>query len=128
MVFLDLIFALVIALVLTGIFAAGFRGHKTASVLVGFFILVFLITWAGGIWLSPIGYPAYGVNWIAFVVVGLIIALLITALLPPARPPRTRREAIEQRREEEATLAMFDVFFWILIIGLALTIIAAYLT
>jgi hypothetical protein len=127
MFFFDLLFALIIALVLTGLFAAGFRGHKTVSVLVGFFVLVLLVTWAGGLWLNPIGYPLYGVNWIAFIVVGLIVALLITALLPPARPPRTRREAEQQARVEAETLAIFDLFFWILILGLILAIIAAYL-
>jgi hypothetical protein len=58
--------------------------------------------------------------------VGIVIALLLTALLPSG-PPRTPREAKEQARAEANALVAVDAFFWVLIIGLIITIVVGYL-
>ncbi|HEX4337267.1 MAG TPA: hypothetical protein VH062_15230 [Polyangiaceae bacterium] len=43
-------------------------------------LVLFLATWAGGIWLVPVGPKLWGVAWVGFVVAGLFVALLIGAL------------------------------------------------
>jgi putative exporter of polyketide antibiotics len=43
-------------------------------------LILFLATWAGGIWLVPLGPRLWGVAWGGFVVVGLFVALLIGAV------------------------------------------------
>ena len=43
-------------------------------------LILFLATWAGGIWLVPLGPRLWGVAWGGFVVVGLLVALLMGAV------------------------------------------------
>ena len=60
MFLVDLLFALVVALVLTAIFAAVFRTTGPWNVWWIFALVVFLAAWAGGLWL-PFGPPLFGV-------------------------------------------------------------------
>jgi hypothetical protein len=130
MIFLDFLFVLIIALLLTGIFAAGFRRNRTLPALFTFFIVLFLSTWAAGAWIEPVGPVIWGIAWVPFFAIGLIFAFLLAALLPPAPPPRTVIEREEQ--VEEAGAAGFfialNIFFWILIVGLLAALLVRYLT
>jgi MFS family permease len=132
MFFTDLLIALVIAvifsLILTVIF--GWR-HPAGEEMAGTFLFVFLMFllfgWMGGIWLTPVGPPLWGSYWVSFIIIPFLVALLLIALAPPTRPPRTRREAVEQAREEEAVESTLGLVFWILLIFMALFIIYYYI-
>ncbi len=130
MFFLDFLVALVIALVLslilTGIF--GWRRRENdafAGSLLFVFFMFFLFAWAGGVWLTPFGPAMWGGHWAAFLLVPLFIALLLGALIPPTKP-RSRREAAVQAEETAAADTALGAFFWILIIGLAISILVHY--
>jgi len=125
MFFVDLLFALAVALLLTAIFAAGFRNRGPWAAWWVFLLVVFLAAWAGGVWITPFGPLLFDTYWLPILVVGLIFALLLAAAVP-ARAPRTRAEAIAEARAEEEAAAAFSVFFWILLIGLAIAIVLAY--
>jgi uncharacterized membrane protein len=129
MFFYDLIPALLIALAMTAIFPFGFRGHRGVAAFFLFFVLIFLATWAVGIWVTPLGARAfgYGYGWISFLITGILFALLITAVIPPARRPRSRAEARKQARDQAAFLVTFNFFFWVLVIGLLVVITVRYL-
>ena len=86
-----------------------------------------LFGWLGGIWLTPLGPQLWGSYWIPFVVIPILVGLLLIALVPPNRPPRTRREAIEQAREEEAVESTLGLVFWILLIVMGLFILYYYI-
>lgn len=90
-----------------------------------FFILLFALTWAGGIWLAPFGPALWGVYWIPFLVVGLFVALLIAVLLPRRRP-RTPVEAQEEAKERAEAEGALSFFFWVLIAFVALSLILHY--
>jgi hypothetical protein len=94
-----------------------------------FALLLFLFTWAGGAWIRPYGPVDAGYAWLPFLFFGLIFALLIAAAVPP-RPPRNRREAIQQARAEneveEVTAVALGIFFWLLLAGLVLALILRY--
>ena len=122
-----LLFALVIACILTIIFAVGFRRQEWGAGLLLFFLILFLATWAGGLWLTPIGPLWWGVPWLSFLLVGLVIALLLVALIPAGRPPRINRDPRRQARASAETLMAIDIFFWVLIVGLLVTIVIRYL-
>ncbi len=96
-----------------------------------FALLLFLFTWAGGAWVSPYGPTLWGAYWVPFLFFGLIFAVLIAAAVP-SRPPRNRREAIEQARAESdaetATAISLGIFFWLLMALLALALIFRYTT
>jgi len=126
MFFVDLLFALAVALLLTAIFTAGFRNRGPWDVWWVFLLVVFLATWAGGLWFAPFGPTLFDVAWLPFLFVGLLVALLLAAAVPPARPPRTYGEAVAEARAEEAAIAAFSIFFWILLISLAVAVVLAY--
>jgi surface polysaccharide O-acyltransferase-like enzyme len=127
MLFSQLLFSLLIALLLTVIFAAGVRRHRARAVLLGFFFIVFLATWAGGLWIVPFGARAGGVAWMSFLAVGLLVALLLTALIPPPKAAQTPEETSRREKSETAVILAFDIFFWVLLIILGVIIIAHYL-
>ena len=66
------VFELILALVMAGFWSLIFRlimkrrGYQKG--LIWLFLLLFLGTWAGGVWLSPFGPSFYGVYWIPFIV------------------------------------------------------------
>jgi len=126
MFLVDLLVALAIALLLTAIFTAGFRNRGPWDVWWVFLLVVFLGAWAGGLWLAPFGPTLFDVAWLPFLFVGFIVALMLAAAVPPARPPRTYGEAVAEARAEEAAVATFSIFLWVLLIGLAVAILIAY--
>ena len=139
MVFFDLLFAFLVALILGTVFTVGFRRYGPWSNLV-FFLIVFLAAWAGGIWFAPAGPFVWRLYWIPFLVIGLIVALLIAATGPsPSRPSRGSLRQTEETQARETTGARrifnaagetfgaLGVFFWSLLILLALVIVIRYL-
>ncbi len=131
MIFIDFIFAFIIAILLSFLLvsALGWERPAREGPWAGFallFILLFLLIWAGGVWVTPFGPAAGGVYWLPFLFIGIILALLIAALMPPHRP-RTPSEAIKEAEEEKALATAFGIFFWILIIILIILIILNYI-
>jgi hypothetical protein len=131
MFFWDLIVAFFIALIIS-VILGGLLGWERpdrpgiGSALVFLFLILFLATWAGGVWITPFGPAAWGVFWLPFLVVGIIIAFLIVALVPTRRP-RTRQEAAQQAEEESENASMLGGLFWFFIILLIIAIIAGYI-
>jgi hypothetical protein len=127
MFFFEFLVVLLITLILTAIFAVGIRRRTTWNILVPFFIILFLATWATGIWIRPIGPVIKGIFWLPFLLVGLLYALLLTVFIPSSRPPRTSREKVRQKVREQEVLSILNIFFWLLITGLIIAIVARYL-
>ncbi|NQU14642.1 MAG: hypothetical protein HQ561_10855 [Desulfobacteraceae bacterium] len=127
--FTDLLTALIIAtLIMLPFYFLGRVGPWKGWL--WFALVLFLFTWAGGAWVGPYGSTAWGFSWLPFLFFGLIFAFLMAAAVPP-RPPRTRREAIEQaqaKREGETITALsLGFFFWILMAGLIAALVVHYL-
>jgi hypothetical protein len=110
------------------VFSLAFRtkGPWESSLL--FFLVIFLATWAGGVWLSPIGPPIWGVHWLPFLLVALIFAiLLVTAVAAPHRESTV--ELVDERKEEakrKAALRGAALFFWVLPVALIIIIAVRY--
>jgi len=128
----EIIFALIVALsisIVTGI-ALRREGPRT-----GFFLLfmtIFLITLAGGLWLSPVGPYTRGVYWLPFVVVGGLGSYILY-LKAPRKPPHNRKETLEtldriaeSKQLEKLTYLTLDLFFWILLFSLLAVIVFHY--
>lgn len=133
MLMVQVLFVLLIAALLTAVFAVGFRRREWDVGLLYFFLILFLATWAGGLWIGPYGPLLLGVPWVTFLLVGVLLALLLTALIPPRRrKPSPEWEAELQRTSgtdepESETLVAVDLLFWLLIVGLLIAVIGAYL-
>jgi hypothetical protein len=126
MVFVHVLFALFFAVTFTAILAGifGMRGPWGSIALL--FAVIFLVTWAGGLWLSPLGPGLYGSYWLPFLLAGLFISLILAAAVAP--PPReklaTREEA--RRVEDRAALGALGLFFWVLMGALIVAIAYRY--
>lgn len=135
--FADLLFAFVVALLLSLLFipfaASRGRTNSVTAVALFFFFILFLATWAGGVWLTPVGPAVYGVQWLPFLLVGIIVALLLVAARDPMSGPELPRMSSESGSrsrplEAEATAAatVFGILFWILALALAGAVAARY--
>jgi hypothetical protein len=110
------LFALFAALILSAIFAVGFRKAGPWENIFSHFMLIFLISWAGGVWLSPVGPPLWSAYWLPFLLVGLVVALLLAAV-PLGRKRESTVELVDvkrEKKEEKAALLVMGTFFWIL--------------
>ncbi|MFP4086993.1 MAG: hypothetical protein ACLFUL_09385 [Desulfobacteraceae bacterium] len=124
---MDFLIALLIALLLTAIFAGILRGHRFGAALIFFFVVLLLATWAGGVWITPLGPEIWGVKWLSFVLVGLFFALVLTVALPPDPGRRTKTQPVAQTPESAAPVVLFGLFFWVLIGALVVALMAHYL-
>jgi hypothetical protein len=123
----ELIFALLMAVLFTLIFAVGLRRRGPWASLWAFFLVVFLAAWAGGLWISPAGPMFVGIYWLPMILVAFVFAILLAGVGGPAsRGPKV--ETISEVKEQEtAAERAFDVFFWVLLISLILIIVLGYL-
>lgn len=145
MILPDVFFSFTVALLLSLLFAAIVRSRGPRAGFFWFFLIIFLATWAIGIWARPLGPTLWGVNWLTFVIAGIIVVLLATlnALRrTPDEPYRqvkrkeqlSRNETIDLlddlgRRKEakQLTYITMNIFFWILLALLLIIILSRYL-
>jgi len=127
MVFIELVFALAVALFLTVVFAVIGRQAKSARRVLIFFVVVFFGAWAGGIWLTPVGPVLLGVYWLSFFAVGLIFALVMEAVaaFPGKSVSQSQEEKTDTKEEGEIESVMW-IFFWVLIVGFVAAIVFGY--
>lgn len=136
MIWVHLLFAVAVAIAFTAILFAVGRGGAyeqggwgAALVL---FAILFLTSWAGGVWLNPVGPRLFGAEWMPFVLMGFVVALLVAAM-SPARRPRNRVEAQVQAQEaaaaDEVVSTTLTAFFWVFAVALiaAITLHYAYI-
>lgn len=124
------VFSLVIALSVSLIVSLFLRRQVVPRVgFFFFFLMLFLLILAGGLWIRPFGPTFYGVFWLPLVIVGLFAGLFLYHSTPD-RLPRNRREKVqrmqkqeERRQLEQLTYVTLDIFFWIIIILLIISII-----
>lgn len=122
----DILLALLSAAVFAALFGALFGARDRMGELVMVFVLLFLFSWAGAAWIGPVGPAILGVYWLPGVVITLLIFLLLVAFAQ-SRPPRTTREARAELEAVQTAARFFGIAIWILIAGLILAIIIAYL-
>jgi hypothetical protein len=94
-----------------------------------FFLLIFLVAWAAGLWVSPRGSMVLGVYWLPILLAAVLFAVFLAAATPSARrPPEPPPEGIpdpdtpaERRRQWN-----IDVFFWVLLVAFLTVIVLGY--
>jgi hypothetical protein len=129
MFFIDLLFALVVALVVSSVFAFGFRRRGIWPRFWLLFLVILLFTWAGGIWIHPIGPTIKGVFWVPFLLIALLIALFLAVAIPPSLNRSRTSESPDLRKARRSEVnAFLGVFFWILMMILITSIVVRYVT
>jgi len=118
------LFASLFAYVSSIILVKGFKRLRLWINFKVFFLMIFLFTWAGGIWLVPFGPDIKGVPFMPFLAASLFAALVLSVSLSSfyLTRPSKRRPEVKFIEIENALYA----FFWTLIIFFAVAIIARY--
>jgi hypothetical protein len=132
MFILEVIFAVCISLLLSGLFVLVTRNRSGKTGSLRLFLIIFLATWAGGIWLKPFGPSLWGIHWLGFLVAGLFVSIILV-ITTPNRAPKGRRETLDilekvarNRELDQITYLTLGVFFWILLAFLIIAIISRY--
>lgn len=120
----QIVFALIVAAVLTLLFALILRRTDKALLLLGVFLILFLGGWAAALWVKPFGPIIYDVYILPVLFIGVIFLLLLI-LLEPQRRPINIREEIQQEEKEVEVIKVFSIFFWLLLIVLLISILFA---
>lgn len=118
--------ALVLAAGLTMVTTVVFRRHRHGVEAVIFFLVIFLAAWGGGLWMSPVGPRLYGVSWLPFLLVALIVSLLIITFVP-RNPPKTKTEAKEQMEFRRTLEDVFSLSLVVLLVALVVAVVSGYL-
>jgi hypothetical protein len=130
MVFVDFVFSLTFTLLFVVLFAILFQYRGPWNSVLWFFVVVLLATWAGGVWLTPVGPAVGGFYWMPFLMAGLIVSLLLAAATIPAKEESTVELVDEKarRRQRWAVGTALGIFFWVLMLLLAGAIFLRYVT
>jgi hypothetical protein len=131
MIVFDLLIALAFASLLAAVVFLLLRRTGPRASFPLLFLALFLATWAGGIWLAPIGRPVGGVYWLSFLMAGIVFALFFAAVVPPERTDEQEStielltEAEKKARERTDRLAV-GLLFWLFAGVLAVAILLRY--
>jgi hypothetical protein len=124
--------ALLVALLVSVLFGLAMRRKMARKGFFWFFLIVFLATWAGGIWIGPLGPSFRGIYWLPYVLVAIVVGFFLAAVAP-RRAPTGRIETLEmleeieqERKIEKLTYISFGLFFWIALFALITVIIVRY--
>lgn len=128
MLIVDFVFALAITLLFVILFAIVFRYRGPWNSMLWFFLIVLLATWAGGVWLTPVGPAVRGFYWMPFLMTGLIVSLLLAAATFPAKEESTIEliDEKERRAKRRATGTALGIAFWVLLMLLLAAIFLRY--
>jgi hypothetical protein len=128
----DMITALLVAGALSYLFARNLKRRGKRTGFFWFFLMIFMLTWAGGVWLIPSDTAFPGSRWLLYLAVGLIGAVVVS-FLAGRRYPTNRHETIdlldrtrEGRELEKVTYLSLNIFFWAVLIVLLGAIVLRY--
>lgn len=88
--------------------------------------ILFLTTWAGGVWLRPFGPVILGAHWLPHVAVAIVVSLLLAAAIPTRPPHNHRGQTAEEVEQEMAAREELGAAFWVLVVGLCSVLIVYY--
>ena len=130
MFFFHFLTALATSLVLGSVFALVFRGRSPGGNFYFFILIVLLASWAGGLWMPPLGPSWGGVPGGTFFLSGLVFGFLLSLLMradlsnPGGTSSGDKPKTSEFEQEARSFLGFFVGF---LAISLTALILARYL-
>jgi hypothetical protein len=130
MILLDFVIAFFVALLLSLVVFVGLRRTGPWASFLFLFLALFLATWAGGIWITPIGQPLGGSYWLPFLMAGVVFALLLASITPADRTEESTIKLVteeEKQARERTVRRAAGVLFWLFAGVLVLIIVLRYL-
>jgi len=126
MIFGDFLMALVIALFFTIVLTVSGKKYRSWKRIIVIFLIMLFASWAGGVWITPVGPAFLGIYWLSFFIVALILALTLeTVSALHATPSDIDKK--ETRKKEEALEILISTSFLILLIVFMIVIIVGYI-
>ncbi len=119
----SLIYAIILGIIFTLIFAVGISRSRRWDNILGFFAVIFLVGWAGSLWVIPYEPFLFGISWIPILILTLVVALILSAVLTSYYP---KIEASMSDEREKVGGSIIGTFFWIIIFILIVSIIVGY--
>jgi len=132
--YLHLLYALFVGVSVACLWSFILNSHGPWKNVYWFFLVVFLFSWGGGLWITPFGPTGYGVSWLPFVMMGLVAALLLSAATPRLERRKTPSRLVHHAAPvdtgsghiETSVEFMVDLVFWCLVVVLLTSIFARY--
>ena len=123
--------AFLIALLVSLLFAPGYRRSGSLVPLVIFFFILFIAGIASQFWITPFGPTAGGVYWMPNLFFVLLLAFLFLApsYYPDRRKSNSRVQANYQAQAEAAATSsavVISAFVWIVLIALVIAVFIGY--
>jgi hypothetical protein len=132
LIFGEVFVALMVTVFLSALLMPTFLKGEHRTRLIWICLIIFLTTWAGGIWVRPFGPSFRGIYWLPFLFIGIIIVLIL-AVSYPRRTPKSRWETLDmlqriesQKRLNQLTYITLILLFWLLLFLLSMAIIFRY--
>ncbi len=121
----DFLMAMIIALFFTIVLTVSGRKYRSWKRIIIIFLLLLFTSWAGGVWITPVGPAFLGIYWLSFFIVALILALTLeTVSALHATPSDIDKK--ETRKKEEALEILISASFLILLIVFMIVITFGY--
>jgi hypothetical protein len=116
----------VLAFVFSLIAAYSFRRRNPWGTFWLYFLIIFFASWAGGIWIKPVGPVLLGVAWIPTLAIAFFMALAIAASAKYAGfNDQVKVQEVRVDLPDEGL--KISVLAWLLLISLILTVLAGLL-
>jgi hypothetical protein len=120
--------ALGVAVVLSFILVQVIGRERALAGFLVFMAVILLMSWAGGVWLRPIGPAAGGVYWLPFVLTGLLVALLIAAFhyTKEVREAPLSHATQDRKVHDVKVTTEASVLLWVLLVVRVVVIAVSY--
>jgi hypothetical protein len=120
--------ALGVAVVLSFVLVQVIGRERALAGFLVFMAVILLMSWAGGVWLRPIGPVAGGVYWLPFVLTGLLVALLIAAFhyTKEVREAPLPLSTQERKVHDVKVTTEAGALLWVLLVVLIVIIAVSY--
>lgn len=124
MSYYEIFAAFIMAFLFTFLFSVGFKNKGPWGILWIFFLIIFLASWAGQLWISPIGPLFYGISWLPLLFVAIIFAIILAATSSPGY--NRKSVANDDSKVTKEPAVVLGVFFWLLLVILLIVIAIGY--
>lgn len=127
MILLGLFYLTGLAAIITFIFRKFLSARGPWGSFWTFFTIVLLAVLASDLWIGPIGPYYADVYWLPPLIVGVLIAFLLSATTPPGKPLTRNEKLSGEKLEGQETAVVIGNFFWFLLVLMLILVVLGFL-
>ena len=114
--------AIILALIISLLFAPGYRRGSFAPLIIFFFVL-FMAGIASQYWIIPFGPAWWGISWMPLLFILLIFTFLLAA---PSTYERKAAKTNNTPETEPVAATAISIFIWLLLLMLSIAILIGF--